>query len=93
MRETALGLRMAPLTNTFNRFHRVVRDTAKELKKKIRLEANGGEAELDKTVIERISDPLMHLIHNDAMDHGIESPAERLQAGKPEQGVIKQLLG
>ncbi len=88
MRETALGLRMVPLTNTFNRFHRVVRDTAKELQKKIRLDVNGDEAELDKTVIERIGDPLMHLIRN-AMDHGVEPPEERLRAGKPEQAVIK----
>lgn len=87
MRETALGLRMVPLANTFNRFQRVVRDTAKELKKQIRLDINGGEAELDKTVIERIGDPLTHLIRN-SMDHGLESPTERLNAGKPEQGVI-----
>jgi two-component system chemotaxis sensor kinase CheA len=88
MRETALGLRMVPIANTFNRFQRVIRDTSKELNKKIRLEVIGGETELDKTVIEKIGDPLVHLIRN-SMDHGIESPAERLKAGKDEEGVIK----
>ena len=87
MRETALGLRMVPVANTFNRFHRVIRDTAKELNKKIRLEVFGGETELDKTVIEKIGDPLVHLIRN-SMDHGIELPAERIKAGKSEEGVI-----
>lgn len=88
MRETALGLRMVPVANTFNRFRRVVRDTARELNKKIRLEISGGETELDKTVIERIGDPLTHLIRN-AMDHGVESPEERLKVGKPAEGEIK----
>ena len=87
MRGTALGLRMVPIANTFNRFHRVIRDTSKELNKKIRLETFGGDTELDKTVIEKIGDPLMHLIRN-SMDHGIESAAERVKAGKSEEGVI-----
>ena len=87
MRETALGLRMVPIANTFNRFHRVVRDTSKQLEKQIRLEISGGETELDKTVIDRIGDPLTHLIRN-AMDHGVESPHDRLIAGKPEEAVI-----
>ena len=87
MRETALGLRMVPVANTFNRFHRVIRDTAKELNKKIRLEVFGGETELDKTVIEKIGDPLVHLIRN-SMDHGIETPDVRKNNGKPEEGVI-----
>jgi two-component system, chemotaxis family, sensor kinase CheA len=88
MRESALGLRMVPIANTFNRFNRVVRDVSKELSKKIRLDIFGGETELDKTVIERIGDPLTHLIRN-SMDHGIETPAERLKAGKPEEGVVR----
>jgi len=87
MRETALGLRMVPLVNTFSRYHRVIRDTAKQLNKKIRLDIIGGETELDKTVIEKIGDPLMHLIRN-SMDHGIELPAERIKAGKSEEGII-----
>lgn len=88
MRETALSLRMVPMGSTFNRFHRVVRDTAKELEKKISLKVSGADTELDKTVIDQIGDPLMHLIRN-AMDHGIEAPAERASAGKPEAGVIQ----
>lgn len=87
MRETALGLRMVPIANTFNRFQRVIRDTSKDLNKHIRLEIIGGETELDKTVIDKIGDPLMHLIRN-SMDHGIESPAERAKAGKDEEGII-----
>ncbi len=87
MRETALGLRMVPIGNTFNRFHRVVRDTAKEIGKEIRLNIEGAETELDKTVIDRINDPLTHLIRN-AIDHGIEEPKERLKAGKSAEGSI-----
>ncbi len=87
MRETALGMRMMPLTSTFNKFHRVVRDTADELGKKIRLRIVGAETELDKTVIERIADPLTHLIRN-ALDHGMEIPAERRKVGKVEEGII-----
>jgi two-component system, chemotaxis family, sensor kinase CheA len=87
MRESALGLRMVPIANTFNRFNRVVRDIAKDLNKQVRLEITGGDTELDKTVIERIGDPLTHLIRN-SMDHGIELPAERTNAGKPEEGVV-----
>ncbi len=87
MRETALGLRMTPVANTFNRFHRVVRDIAKSLDKKIRLKITGGDTELDKTVVEKIGDPLTHLIRN-SMDHGIETPHERLLANKPEEGTI-----
>jgi two-component system, chemotaxis family, sensor kinase CheA len=87
MRETALSLRMTPVANTFNRFHRVVRDIASDLNKKIRLKIIGGDTELDKTVVDRIGDPLTHLIRN-SMDHGLEMPQERLQAGKPEEGTI-----
>lgn len=88
MRETGLGLRMVPIGGTFNRFHRVVRDTSKALDKKITLEIYGGETELDKTVVDNIGDPLMHLVRN-SMDHGIESPRDRLAVGKPEAGTIK----
>ncbi|MBL4911337.1 MAG: chemotaxis protein CheA [Alteromonadaceae bacterium] len=87
IRETALGLRMTPVANTFNRFHRVVRDIANDLNKKIRLKIIGGDTELDKTVVDRIADPLTHLIRN-SMDHGLEMPQQRLQAGKPEEGTI-----
>jgi len=88
LRETALALRMIPIGATFNRFHRVVRDISQELNKDIRLEIYGAESELDKTVIDKISDPLMHLVRN-SLDHGIEMPDERESIGKPRQGIIK----
>ncbi len=83
-----LQLRMVPVGETFNRFQRVVRDVSLELGKSITLEIVGGETELDKAMVERIGDPLMHLVRN-AMDHGLETPAERLAAGKPEQGTLR----
>ncbi len=69
----ALHLRMIPIGDTFNRSRRVVRDVSQELGKDIDLIINGAETELDKTVVEKIGDPLMHLLRN-AMDHGIEMP-------------------
>ncbi|MCU7939043.1 MAG: chemotaxis protein CheA [gamma proteobacterium symbiont of Bathyaustriella thionipta] len=87
LREIALGLRMVPIGMTFNRFHRVIRDISKDLNKEIKLEIYGADTELDKTVIEKIGDPLMHLIRN-SLDHGIEMPDERQRAGKPEEGII-----
>jgi len=88
IRDIALDLRMVPIGETFSRFRRVVRDVSKELGKDIELKISGGETELDKTVVEKINDPLTHLIRN-SLDHGIESPEARLQAGKPEKGYIK----
>ena len=88
VRDSALTLRMVQIGSTFNRFQRVVRDVAKELGKDIRLEINGGETELDKTVVERIGDPLTHLVRN-AMDHGIEPAEVRLAQGKPAQGLLR----
>jgi two-component system, chemotaxis family, sensor kinase CheA len=88
MRETALGLRMIPIGATFNRFHRVVRDISQELEKDIRLEIYGADTELDKTVIEKIADPLMHLVRN-SLDHGIEMPGDRERMGKNKEGMIK----
>ena len=87
LRGIALGLRMVPIGATFNRFQRVVRDISKELAKEIKLEIYGAETELDKTVIEKIGDPLMHLIRN-SLDHGIEIPKERLRHGKSPEGTI-----
>ena len=87
MRDTALRLRMVQIGETFNRFQRVVRDTSRELQKDIKLVTQGGETELDKTVVEKIGDPLMHLVRN-AMDHGIESAEVRRSRGKPEQGTV-----
>jgi two-component system chemotaxis sensor kinase CheA len=88
VRDSALTLRMVQIGSTFNRFQRVVRDVAKELGKDIRLEISGGETELDKTVVERIGDPLTHLVRN-AMDHGIESAEVRLAQDKPAQGRLR----
>jgi two-component system chemotaxis sensor kinase CheA len=78
---------MVPIGETFSRFRRVVRDTAAELKKDVALELEGGDTELDKSVVERIADPLMHLVRN-ALDHGLETPEERVAAGKPAQGRL-----
>ncbi|TPW17931.1 MAG: cheA, partial [Halothiobacillaceae bacterium] len=87
IRDSSLKLRMVPIGDAFNRFQRVVHDVSGELRKSIKLEIHGAETELDKTVIEKISDPLMHLVRN-AMDHGIESPEERRLNGKTEEGVL-----
>lgn len=87
IRDNALNLRMVQIGETFNRFKRVVRDVSKELGKNIQLNINGADAELDKTVVEKIGDPLMHLIRN-SIDHGIESSAERIAAGKDAQGNV-----
>jgi two-component system chemotaxis sensor kinase CheA len=87
IRNGTLQLRMVPIGETFSRFRRVVRDTAAELGKDVALELVGGETELDKSVVERIADPLMHLVRN-ALDHGLESAADRLAAGKPAQGRL-----
>ncbi|MBV4481605.1 chemotaxis protein CheA [Pseudomonas khavaziana] len=83
----ALHLRMIPIGDTFNRFRRVVRDISQELGKDIELIISGAETELDKTVVEKIGDPLMHLLRN-AMDHGIESADARQAAGKPGKGHL-----
>ncbi|WP_300634630.1 chemotaxis protein CheA [Pseudomonas sp.] len=83
----ALHLRMIPIGDTFNRFRRVVRDISQELGKDIELIISGAETELDKTVVEKIGDPLMHLLRN-AMDHGIESAEARRAAGKPTKGHL-----
>lgn len=88
VRDSALSLRMVQIGETFTRFQRVVRDMSKDLKKDIALVISGAETELDKTVVEKIGDPLMHLVRN-SMDHGIESAEVRQQSGKPLQGTIQ----
>jgi two-component system chemotaxis sensor kinase CheA len=88
VRDSALTLRMVQIGATFNRFQRVVRDVSKELGKDIRLEISGEDTELDKTVVERIGDPLTHLVRN-SMDHGIEPADVRIARGKPAQGTLK----
>ncbi len=87
VRDSALNLRMVQIGGTFNRFQRVVRDVSQELGKDIALQITGAETELDKTVIEKLADPLTHLVRN-AMDHGIESAECRAAAGKPSQGTV-----
>ena len=79
--------RMLPIGKVFNKFPRLVRDLARELGKKVRLIIEGEDTELDKSIIEEIGDPLVHMIRN-AIDHGIEPPEERVKAGKPEEGTI-----
>lgn len=82
-----LNMRMIPVETVFNRFPKMVRQLARDLDKKVVLDIIGAETELDRTVIDEIGDPLVHLIRN-ALDHGIERPAERLAKGKPEEGTV-----
>ncbi|MGC7845508.1 chemotaxis protein CheW [Desulforudis sp. 1088] len=88
LQDQIMKARMLPIAQIFNRFPRLVRDLSNKLGKKIELVVEGRETELDRNVIELINDPLIHLIRN-AVDHGIESPEERLALGKPEAGTIK----
>ncbi|NNV05001.1 chemotaxis protein CheA [Geobacillus sp. C56-T2] len=83
-----LNMRMVPVETVFNRFPRMVRQLARDLGKKVRLEVIGAETELDRTVIDEIGDPLVHLIRN-ALDHGIEAPDVRMAHGKPEEGLVQ----
>lgn len=88
LQENVLAVRMLPIGSIFSRFPRLVRDLSGALKKKVTLQIVGEETELDKGMLERLVDPLTHLIRN-ALDHGLETPAERRHAGKDEQGVIR----
>jgi two-component system chemotaxis sensor kinase CheA len=88
LRESVLRVRLVPLEATFRRFERMVRDLAVSQKKEVELIIGGGDTELDKSIIERITDPLMHLIRN-ALDHGIGTPAERKAQGKDPCGTIQ----
>jgi len=88
LRDNTMSIRMLPIGTTFSKFKRLVRDLSGELGKDILLATDGGETELDKTVIERLNDPLVHLIRN-CIDHGIEPPGVREAAGKPRQGTIQ----
>jgi two-component system chemotaxis sensor kinase CheA len=87
IRNGTLGLRMVPVGETFSRFRRVVRDTASSLGKEVNFEIVGGDAELDKSMVEKIADPLMHLVRN-SLDHGLEPPQERVAAGKTSMGKL-----
>ncbi len=88
LRDNVLGIRMMPIGRTFNRFKRLVHDLATELSKEIDLVTEGAETELDKTVLDQLGDPLVHLIRN-SIDHGIEPPEERERNGKPRRGTIR----
>ncbi len=87
LRDNTMSIRMLPIGSTFNKFRRVVRDLSTELGKEADLLTEGAETELDKTVIERLNDPLVHIIRN-SLDHGIESPKDREAEGKPRKGTI-----
>ncbi len=87
LRDNALDIRMLPIGATFSKFKRLVRDLSAELGKEIELTTHGAETELDKTVIEKLNDPLVHIIRN-CIDHGIETPQERLAGGKPRGGTV-----
>jgi two-component system chemotaxis sensor kinase CheA len=88
LQRTAMSLRMVPIGGTFRRMTRLVRDLAVELDKEIDLQLEGEETELDRTLVEELADPLVHMIRNSA-DHGIEPPAARVAAGKPAAGTIR----
>ncbi|MBL0956117.1 MAG: chemotaxis protein CheA [Leptospira sp.] len=88
VREISLKLRMVPIGESFQKYSRIVRDLGKELKKDIRLITEGDETELDRNIVEKLSDPLTHLVRN-ACDHGLELPEERKRNGKDLQGTVK----
>jgi len=88
LRDSTLSIRMLPIGTTFSKFRRLVRDLSSDLGKEIELVTHGAETELDKTVIERLNDPLVHLLRN-SIDHGVETPEERKAAGKPASGNIR----
>ncbi|MGS0999752.1 chemotaxis protein CheA [Rhodanobacter sp. UC4451_H18] len=88
LQESVMRIRMLPIGSVFNRFPRLVRDLERKLGKQVKLELHGEHTELDKTVLEKIGDPLVHLVRN-AIDHGLEPPEQRKAAGKPETGVLK----
>ena len=88
LQEAVMSIRMLPISFVFNRFPRLVRDTCGKLGKQVELVLRGEHTELDKGVIEKLSDPLTHIVRN-SIDHGIETPAERIAAGKPAQGTVR----
>jgi len=87
LQESVMSIRMLPISFAFQRFPRMVRDLSQRLNKKIELKLSGEQTELDKTVMEKIGDPLVHLVRN-AIDHGLEGSEERVAKGKPETGVV-----
>ena len=87
VRDGIMDIRMVPVGDSFNKFRRIVNDTAKKIDKEVEFIISGGDTELDKTVIEKISDPLIHMLRN-SIDHGIETPDERIAKGKPPKGSV-----
>ncbi|MDA0629332.1 hypothetical protein PCS76_21205, partial [Acinetobacter baumannii] len=83
LQEAVMSIRMIPMSTVFSRFPRMLRDLANKLGKKVELVTQGEATELDKGLVEKITDPLTHLVRN-SCDHGVEMPADRLAAGKPE---------
>ena len=88
LRESSMNVRLTPIRDTFERFRRLVYDLSRDLDKSVQLTIEGAETELDKTVIDQLNDPMLHLIRN-SMDHGLETAQERVQSGKPAQGTLK----
>ena len=88
LQESVMRMRLVPIDQVFRRFQRVVRDASVKMCKPLRLEVEGGQTEIDKSVVEQISDPLIHLVRN-ACDHGVEPAEKRAAAGKPAEGVIR----
>jgi two-component system chemotaxis sensor kinase CheA len=88
LRELSLQLRMLPIKEIFSKYSRIVRDVATKTKKQIKLQIDGADTELDKSIMEKINEPLLHLVRN-ACDHGIDSPENRVSLGKPSCGVVK----
>ncbi|NPA54348.1 MAG: chemotaxis protein CheA [Aquificae bacterium] len=88
LQDAVMKLRMQPVKKIFSKFPRIVRDLAKRLNKKVNLILEGEDTEIDRSILDKLEDPLIHLVRN-AIDHGIEPPEERIKAGKPEEGTIK----
>lgn len=88
LQATVMAMRMVPVGHVFAKFPRLVRDLSRKLGKEIRLEIEGADTEIDKTIVEALGDPLVHIVRNSA-DHGIERPEERLKAGKPPESIIR----
>ncbi|HNW40847.1 MAG TPA: chemotaxis protein CheA, partial [Opitutaceae bacterium] len=88
LRDVVLQVRMMPIGETFNKFKRLVRDLSRDLGKEVELVTEGAETELDKTMLDQLNDPLVHLVRN-SLDHGLEPTDERLAAGKPRRGTLR----
>lgn len=88
LQESIMKARMVPVQQLFSRFPRLVRDLANSLEKEVELVLEGGETEMDRTIIEDITDPLIHLVRN-SLDHGIEKPSTRIGKDKPSKGTLK----